>query len=313
MNYLIYPLKIMNITQNYKDSYSHNRHNIGYPKDYPIDDNCGSSKKDGYFYCPCDEMIVKRISGVGLKTTNTLWLESTTKVITPTFFDYVTILIAHANDNEFKNIFVGKKYKRFDKIFKEGNDGFATGNHFHIVVGRGKLKGFGLLKNSNNIYVINTTLGGIRPEEAFFVDNNFTTIKNSKGIKFLKLVEEESKDYYVSAYSLNIRYGPGINFNILNTLPKNTKVIVYEEKNMWSRISDHEWVSSKFLTKDRPSKYFLTKKTWAYFLNVRNKPNGKKSNYKAPLSKNTTVAIMKTIGNWVQINKGRWVYKKYLK
>ena len=61
MNYLIYPLKVMNITQNYKDDFTHRRHTIGYPKDYPIDDNCGSSGKTGYFYCPCDEMVVKKI------------------------------------------------------------------------------------------------------------------------------------------------------------------------------------------------------------------------------------------------------------
>ena len=66
MNYLIYPLKIMNITQTYKNDFSHSRHTIGTPKDYPIDDNYGAAGSNGYFYCPCDKMVVKKIYGVSL-------------------------------------------------------------------------------------------------------------------------------------------------------------------------------------------------------------------------------------------------------
>ena len=80
MNYLIYPLKIMNITQTYKNDFSHSRHTIGTPKDYPIDDNYGAAGSNGYFYCPCDKMVVKKIYGVGTTATNVLWLESLTPV-----------------------------------------------------------------------------------------------------------------------------------------------------------------------------------------------------------------------------------------
>src|SRR5699024_7462263 len=76
MNYLIYPIKIMNITQTYENDFSHSRHTVGTPKDYPIDDNCGESGANGYFYCPCDEVVVKKIYGVGTSSTNCLWLES---------------------------------------------------------------------------------------------------------------------------------------------------------------------------------------------------------------------------------------------
>lgn len=303
----------MNITQTYKDNYSHSKHILGIPKDYPIDDNCGTSQKTGYFYCPCDEMIVRKIYGVGLRSTNSLWLESTSKVITPTFNDYVTIQIAHPNDNEFQNIYVGKKYQRYDKIFREGNDGFATGNHFHISVGRGKMLGTGWQKNTYGAWVIKTTLGGVRPEEAFFIDNKFTTIKNNRKIAFISINEKANNIFYTTARSLNVRCGPGINYKVLNTFPKNTKVQIYEQKGSWGKISNHEWLSTNYVTNKKPPKYYETTITTAHRLNVRNKPNGKKLSYKAPLIKNTSVAIMKKSGNWTQINIARWVYNIFLK
>ena len=64
-NYLIYPTKIMSITQNYSDNFSHKPNSTGKPiYDYPIDENCGTTGRD-YFYCPCDEIVIKRIYGVG--------------------------------------------------------------------------------------------------------------------------------------------------------------------------------------------------------------------------------------------------------
>ena len=314
MNYLTYPLKIMKITQGYSDNYSHRAHNTGNPKDYPIDDNGGSSKKDAYFYCPCDEMIVKKIYGIGTTAGNTLWLESTTPVITPTFTDYVGIIIVHPNDESFKDIYVGKKYKRGEKIILEGDDGKATGPHFHISVGRGKFKGTGWEQNSNGIWIIKTTEGAVKPQEAFFIDKSFTTVKDTKGIDFTYLNNDEEKDkneMYVTK-SLNVRYGPGTNYYNVNSLPTGTKVKVLETKDTWSRISDNEWVSHNFLTTKVPSKVYNTKKTTATSLNVRKTPNGKKLTEKAPLPKNTTVAVMTTSGNWTKINENRWVYSSYL-
>ena len=56
-------------------------------------------------YCPCDEMRVTAIKGVGNKNiTNTIWLVSTTKVQTPTFNDYAFMTLTHSNDSDFKNI-----------------------------------------------------------------------------------------------------------------------------------------------------------------------------------------------------------------
>lgn len=316
MNYLIYPIKIMNITQTYKNDFSHSRHTVGTPKDYPIDDNCGATGPNGYFYCPCDAMTVKKIYGIGSSSSNVLWLESTTPVITPTFTDYVTIMIGHIEDAELNKLKIGQTFTRKEPIAIEGKDGFATGEHFHIVVGRGKFKGSGWVKNTNDIWVINTTGGSVKPEDAFFIDNTFTTIKNSAGLNFLDLYIpniEEDDYYYTTAESLNIRLGPGTNFNAINTLPKNSRIKVREFVNNWAKITDKEYVASNYVTKKAPSKYYETKSTTADFLNVRSKPAGTILKVKAPLPKGTTVAVMEEKNGWTKINTNRWVYSSYVK
>lgn len=304
----------MNITQGYSDNYSHQKHNSGTPKDYPIDDNGGSSKKDAYFYCPCDEMIIKKIYGVGTQASNTLWLESLAPVVTPTFTDYVSLMVVHPNDADFKNLKVGQKFKRGEEIVLEGDDGKATGYHFHMAVGRGKLVGSGWIKNSSGSWVLKTTKGCVKPQAAFFIDPSFTTIKSSKGLTFVKLTEDwaDEKIMYVTT-SLNVRYGPGTSFKAINSLPAGTKVTVLESQGTWSKISSKEWVSHNFLTTKKPKTIYQTKKTTAEDLNVRLTPNGKKLTIKAPLPLNTTCAVMKTSGNWTMINKDRWVYSAYLK
>lgn len=316
MNYLIYPIKIMNITQTYKNDFSHSRHTVGTPKDYPIDDNCGATGPNGYFYCPCDAMTVKKIYGVGSSSSNVLWLESTTPVITPTFTDYVTIMIGHIEDAELNKLKIGQTFTRKEPIAIEGKDGFATGEHFHIVVGRGKFKGSGWVKNTNDIWVINTTGGSVKPEDSFFIDNTFTTVKNSAGLNFLDLYIpdiEEDDYYYTTAESLNIRLGPGTNYNAINTLPKNSRIKVREFINNWARITDKEYVASNYVTKKAPSKYYETKSTTADFLNVRSKPAGTILKVKAPLPKGTTVAVMEEKNGWTKINTKRWVYSSYVK
>ncbi len=48
-----YPIKTMNITQSYTGTYSHSKNYNGSPRDYPIDDNSGTTGRS-YFYAPFD-------------------------------------------------------------------------------------------------------------------------------------------------------------------------------------------------------------------------------------------------------------------
>lgn len=195
MQKLIYPTKVMNITQNYNGKTSHYSESHGKPCAYPIDENCGSTGR-GYFYAPCD-LVVKRIYGVGGPGTNTIWLESKKKVeLANGKTSYVTIRVTHPNDDTLKKYKVGQKYKQKERMFLEGNDGQATGFHFHIEINTCKFKeldGNGWVKNNKGAWV--TSPKSIKPEEAFYVDKNFTKIVGSAGLKFKKLPDEKNKYY----------------------------------------------------------------------------------------------------------------------
>lgn len=182
-NYMVYPTKIMNITQCYTGTFSHSANNTGNPKDYPIDEACENSGRS-YIYCPCDEMEVVRIYGVSNNGTNTIWLTSTSKVDMPVITDYVTMMVIHPEDDDLKKLKVGQKFKRGEPMFREGKDGNATGNHFHISFGLGKLYLNGWMENDKKAWVIRSSGGSLKPESACYLDPNITTVRNSQGIKF---------------------------------------------------------------------------------------------------------------------------------
>ena len=213
-NYLIYPCKTMKITQNYLGTTSHYPHTVGHPKDYPIDEGCTDTGRD-YMYCPCDKMKVKRIYGVGARGTNTLWLESTSKVLfADGTEDYFTLMVIHPNDDDLRKLKVGQTFTRGQQICREGKDG-ATANHFHFSGGKGKMSGTGWTANTRGKYVLTTTNGACKPELLFWIDTSFTKVISKGGISFKTKGTAVSKkgyetgNYKVSADLLNVRKGAG--------------------------------------------------------------------------------------------------------
>lgn len=193
MQYLKYPCKTMNITQSYLGKYSHAPNVSGNPKDYPIDEAGADTGRD-YFYAPCDMKIV-RIYGVKASGTNTIWLESLEKVMTPSGMLKITIMVIHPEDDDLLKLKVGQIFKQGDKAFREGKDGNASGNHFHISVASGVIGATGWVENDKGSWVIKTDGVALKPEVAFFIDED-TTIKNSGGLTFKKIeqmTKEEAK------------------------------------------------------------------------------------------------------------------------
>lgn len=256
-NYLTYPTKKMFISQSYTGNFSHNKSSQGNPKDFPIDESCGDSGRD-YFFCPCDEVIVKRIYGVGAKGTNTIWLQSTSPVILANGSEsYVTIMVVHPNDDTLKNIKTNQRFKRGAKMFLEGNDGHATGNHFHISVSASKYVSGGWQENDKGAWVIKGN--PIKPEDAFFIDENFTTVKKNNGLTFKKLpkqvgtpVERDKNKTQIEILvnELRARKTPkgeilgyinkGI-YNILNTKTSDEYVYFEVEKDVWIASLENKW------------------------------------------------------------------------
>ena len=185
-NYLTYPTTTMRITQPYDgpDAQNHLGNSTGTPADYPIDEGCEDEGRS-WFYCPCDEMEVVHVYLTG---SNTVWLESTSPVTTPTgVYDTITLMVTHPENEDLDGI-NGKIFKRGEPIFREGKDGWASGNHFHISVGTGNYNGAkdgtGWEKNSSGEWVLTPTGKTLKPEEAFYIDPDFTEIEDSAGITF---------------------------------------------------------------------------------------------------------------------------------
>ena len=248
-NYLTYPCKVMRITQNYLGKTSHYPHTVGSPKDYPIDEGGKDTGKDP-LYCPCDEMIVRRIFGVGSGGTNTIWLESTDRV----FFadgttDFFTMLVTHPDDADLKYIKVGDTFRRGQVITKEGKNG-ATANHLHISFGKGKFRGNGWKKNSKGKYVLDCTGGACKPEKLFYIDPVFTRVMSKGGINFKNLPKEYAVGTYkVNTAVLNVRKGAGTNFAKVGTLIKGKKIKIVEVDGIWGRYASNKWVSLEYCKK----------------------------------------------------------------
>lgn len=151
-------------------------------------------------------MKVMRVRGVDVGNddpgkANSIWLQSTTPVVTPYGTTIVTMMVIHPNDDDLSKITVGDTFKRGDSMFREGTDAGAgqVATHFHISVGVGEIKesthGLGehqrkyLSPNlgSIDILVLDTTGKPLLVNEAFYIDNTFTTINNSRNYEFTSL------------------------------------------------------------------------------------------------------------------------------
>ena len=105
-NYLTYPFKTMRITQSYNGSTSHYNHMTGKPCDYSLDEGGNDAGRD-WILCPCDEMKIVKIAGYKNGKTNTVWLTSTSKVVTPCGVeDIVTMQCIHPNDDDLAKMFI---------------------------------------------------------------------------------------------------------------------------------------------------------------------------------------------------------------
>lgn len=250
-NYLTYPCKVMRITQSYDGETSHKPHMTGTPKDYSLDEGCTDGGRD-WIYCSCDKLKVVRITGTkDSHHTNAIWLTSTEDVdLANGKKAIVTLQFVHPNDDDLLKVKVGHIFKRGDKICREGNDG-ATANHLHVAVGLGKMVGTGWTTNSKGAWVLTTTGGAIKPEDAFYVDPDFTKIVKDKGLKFKLLPTNPTVGKYkVACNVLNVMEGTKERDHIVDVLTKGTvfevsKIKVGWNDEYWGKINKVGWACLK--------------------------------------------------------------------
>ncbi len=189
-NYLVYPTNVMRITQSYDGTFNHYLYSGGSPCDYPVDEACADFGRSA-FLCPCDEMRIARIY-INANGTNTVWLESTSPVVTPSgTFSKITIMVMHPESSDLNSLTTGQIFTRGETMFYEGRSGNATGNHFHMSAGKGGYNGGangnGWEKNSLGAWVLTPARGTLKPEDAFFVDPAKNTIVNDAGLGFVTI------------------------------------------------------------------------------------------------------------------------------
>lgn len=321
-DYLIYPFKTMNITQSYGMG-NHAAHNIGNPKDYPIDEAGANTGRD-WFYCPCDGMKIVRLYGnqtVGYHA----WLESEKKVsLADGSTDYVTILAVHMNYDDYKKLKVGQKYKRKAKIFREGTTGKATGNHCHFAAGKGKSSANGVYwkQNSKGSWVLVTSGGPLKPEQAYYIDKSFTKVVNAYGIKFKTMPTPPAKKLYKTTLdALNMRSGVGTASKTLLTIPNDKKVEVL--KAGAGDANGYKWDKVKYGGKEGfvAAKYLSSYKTTLDALNMRSGA-GTASKTLLTIPKGKNVEVLKADAGdangykWSKVSYGGkegFVAAKYLK
>lgn len=308
-NYLVFGMDTLYVSQNYYGKTSHYPHTYGSPIDYPID-VAGKDTGRDWFYCPCDEMEIKKIYGYKSRGTNTVWAQSTSKV----YFangehDYAVIQFTHPDDEDLSKLKVGQKFKRGEKMMREGKDG-ATGNHIHLSVCKGTFKSSGWVKNTNGKWVCVSTNGPIKPENAFYIKPDIK-IRGKGGLNWKTLPEEPKYNYIVSTGNdtLTIRKGPGTTYDKVGSLQNNTKIKVIETKNNWGKIANNQWVCLDYCNK----LYIVdTSADGGISLNVRKGP-GTSYDVVEKIKNGTIIGIGKQSNGWGEIEKSKWIKMSYCK
>ena len=142
MEKILFPVKIMNITQAMDGGHSHKGTKA-------ID--CGWVNEDNKkLYAPFTGKIAQ------IKTdSNAVWFHSKEKVLfADGTVDYATVRTVH--DNDVSDLYVGKEIKQGEYYYKMGNKGNATGVHVHIEISKGHVTGYKAKNKYGNWEMPNT-------------------------------------------------------------------------------------------------------------------------------------------------------------
>ena len=261
--YAIYPFKYMNISQRH-DQGNHTAHwkDVTNHSDKPWDEACKDTGRS--YFEPQNDFLIQQVKGLNTtKSTNSVRLKSVNKLYIPYKKepDYLYVTLTHMNEDNLKQVKEGQVLKKGTKILMEGTDGNATGNHFHITANIGKY--YGLLQNNNGKWCW-TYEKSLLPNEAFYVDKSYTTIKNANKYSFAEVpieivkvgqpvVRDETKDQIeVIVAELNVRdkattsggklgYANIGLYNIINTTNANDYTWYEIEKNKWIASKEGTW------------------------------------------------------------------------
>lgn len=255
--YAIYPFEYMGISQRH-DTGNHKPHwyNSKNYSDKPIDEACKDTGRS--YFVPQNDFIVEEVIGRDdsntKKITNSVRLKSKNKLVSPIApnkEEYLYITLTHMNEENLRQIRVGQELRKNSRYLLEGSDGIGTGNHFHITMNHGKY--YGIHTNSNDVvcFVYEKSL---LPDEAFYIDKSFTTIKNSAGYNFKEVPIEKvgtpvlrnTKENQIEVLADNLRARNKPNGAILGYINKGIYNILERVINgeyEWFRVDNDVWIA----------------------------------------------------------------------
>lgn len=216
---ILMPMVNVNITQKENGSFSH--------KGINAIDLAGKNSSIENVHAPVDMKIVKmyKYNSMG----NCVITTSINKVKFPDgTIDYATFQFMH--DNNISDLYLGKVIKQWDIFYQEGKSGYATGNHIHLAVKKGKFEG--LDKNGWSMK------NAINTQKAFYLVIGLHNVIGLMGNVYKKVkskiyvaptIKKWSKPiYYKSTVNgLNARLSPSISGKVYKVLNKKTNAIKY--------------------------------------------------------------------------------------
>ncbi|WP_276889820.1 hypothetical protein [Faecalibaculum rodentium] len=177
---LRFPMKTMNVTQGNNGQYSHQGVNAL--------DIAGKDAGIDPTFAPCKMRIARK---EGYASGNAVFAESVDKVMfADGTVDYAKFMFLH--DNYTGDFSVGRVFQQWEEFGDEGTAGYATGNHCHFEVAKGKLvwdkagSGYGYYGRNNSTGVWHLQ-DSISADKACVVDG--VTIKNGNGMGWKKASE----------------------------------------------------------------------------------------------------------------------------
>ncbi|WP_276905228.1 hypothetical protein [Faecalibaculum rodentium] len=175
-----FPMKTMTITQGNNGQYSHQGVNAL--------DIAGKDAGIDPTFAPCKMRIARK---EGYANGNAVFAESVDKVMfADGTVDYAKFMFLH--DNYTGDFSVGRVFQQWEEFGDEGTAGYATGNHCHFEVAKGKLvwdkagSGYGYYGRNNSTGVWHLQ-DSISADKACVVDG--VTIKNGNGMGWKKASE----------------------------------------------------------------------------------------------------------------------------
>lgn len=149
-----------------------------------IIDICGYDTGKDPFYAPFDGKVIRVNFGslsnnVIIESTDPVkWADGTT--------DYVHMWLAH--DDDISDLYVGKTFKQGEEIYREGTTGISTGNHVHMICGRGHYPASGGLMETSSGWTLKNQVSAYKVLHLY----SDTQVKGAGGYSWTTLTGSQS-------------------------------------------------------------------------------------------------------------------------